>query len=268
MSDILVDVKNMTFKRDERVIYDNISLSIPKGKVTAIMGPSGIGKTTLLRLMGGQLKPESGSILFKNQDIPKLSRTDLYELRKSMSMLFQSGALFTDMSVYDNIAFPLREHSQLSEALIEKIVLMKLEAVGLRGARDLKPSELSGGMARRAALARAIALDPELILYDEPFAGQDPISMGVIVRLIRSLNDALGLTSVVVSHDVPEIMSIADYIYIIAEQKIIGHGTPEQISAQDSALVQQFIQGESDGPVPFHYPAAPYRDELIGKGDA
>jgi len=266
MSDILVDVKNMTFKRDERVIYDNISLSIPKGKVTAIMGPSGIGKTTLLRLMGGQIKPESGSIIFKDKDIPKLSRNDLYELRKSMSMLFQSGALFTDMSVYDNIAFPLREHSQLSEALIEKIVLMKLEAVGLRGARDLKPNELSGGMARRVALARAIALDPELILYDEPFAGQDPISMGVIVRLIRSLNDALGLTSVVVSHDVPEVMSIADYIYIIAEKKIIGHGTPEEISAQKSPLVQQFIQGESDGPVPFHFPAAPYRDELIGKG--
>jgi phospholipid/cholesterol/gamma-HCH transport system ATP-binding protein len=268
MSDILVDIKNMTFKRDERVIYNDISLSIPKGKVTAIMGPSGIGKTTLLRLIGGQLKPESGSIIFNGQDIPKLPRNDLYELRKSMSMLFQSGALFTDMSVYENIAFPLREHSQLSEALIEKIVLMKLEAVGLRGARDLKPNELSGGMARRAALARAIALDPELILYDEPFAGQDPISMGVIVRLIRALNDAIGLTSVVVSHDVPEIMSIADYIYIIAEQKVIGRGTPDEISALDSPLVQQFIKGESDGPVPFHYPAEPYRDELIGKGEA
>lgn len=264
MSDNLVDIKNMSFRRDERVIYDDISLSIPKGKVTAIMGPSGIGKTTLLRLIGGQLKPQSGNIFFKGQDIPNLSRHDLYELRKSMSMLFQSGALFTDMSVYDNIAFPIREHSDLSETLIDKIVLMKLEAVGLRGARHLNPSELSGGMARRAALARAIALDPELILYDEPFAGQDPISMGVIVRLIRSLNDALGLTSVVVSHDVPEVMSIADYIYIIAEQKIIGQGTPEEISAQTSPLVQQFIQGESDGPVPFHYAAAPYRDELIG----
>lgn len=266
MPDNFVDIKNMSFRRDERVIYDDISLSIPKGKVTAIMGPSGIGKTTLLRLIGGQLKPQSGNIFFKGQDIPNLSRHDLYELRKSMSMLFQSGALFTDMSVYDNIAFPIREHSNLSETLIEKIVLMKLEAVGLRGARHLNPSELSGGMARRAALARAIALDPELILYDEPFAGQDPISMGVIVRLIRSLNDALGLTSVVVSHDVPEVMSIADYIYIIAEQKIIGQGTPEEISAQTSPLVQQFIQGESDGPVPFHYAAAPYRDELIGKG--
>jgi len=263
MSEILVDIKNMTFKREERVIYDNISLSIPKGKVTAIMGPSGIGKTTLLRLIGGQLKPESGNILFDGKDIPRLSRRALYETRKRMSMLFQSGALFSEMSVYDNIAFPIREHTKLSEHLIEKMVLMKLEAVGLRGARGLRPSELSGGMARRVALARAIALDPELILYDEPFAGQDPISMGVIVRLIRSLNDALGLTSVVVSHDVPEVMSIADYIYIIAEQKIIGHGTPEQIAEQTSPLVRQFVNGESDGPVPFHFKAAPYRDELI-----
>jgi len=266
MSNILVDIKNVTFKREERVIYDDISLSIPKGKVTAIMGPSGIGKTTLLRLIGGQIKPNSGQIIFDGQDIPKLSRNELYETRKRMSMLFQSGALFTDMTVYDNIAFPIREHSELSENIIEKIVLMKLEAVGLRGARSLRPNELSGGMARRAALARAIALDPELILYDEPFAGQDPISMSVIVRLIRELSDALGLTSVVVSHDVPEVMSIADYIYIIAEQKIIGQGTPAQILEQTSPLVQQFIKGESDGPVPFHYKAKPYSDELIGKG--
>jgi phospholipid/cholesterol/gamma-HCH transport system ATP-binding protein len=266
MSEILVDIKNMTFKRNERVIYDGISLSIPKGKVTAIMGPSGIGKTTLLRLIGGQIKPESGQILFDGHDIPKLSRSALYEIRKRMSMLFQSGALFTDMSVYDNIAFPIREHTQLSEDIIEKMVLMKLEAVGLRGARNLRPGELSGGMARRAALARSIALDPELILYDEPFAGQDPISMGVIVRLIHQLGDALGLTSVVVSHDVPEAMSIADYIYIIAEQKIIGQGTPEEIYAHTSPLVQQFVKGEADGPVPFHYPAASYSEELIGRG--
>jgi len=265
MSEILVDIQNMTFKRDERVIYNDISLSIPAGKVTAIMGPSGIGKTTLLRLIGGQLVPESGKILFGGQNIPTLSRKALYEVRKRMSMLFQSGALFSEMSVYDNIAFPIREHTNLSEKLIEKMVLMKLEAVGLRGARELNPSELSGGMARRAALARAIALDPELILYDEPFAGQDPISMGVIVRLIRSLNEALGLTSVVVSHDVPEVMSIADYIYIIAEQKIIGQGTPQEITAQTSPLVQQFVKGEADGPVPFHFNAAPYHDELIGK---
>ncbi|PCH97776.1 MAG: phospholipid ABC transporter ATP-binding protein MlaF [Gammaproteobacteria bacterium] len=259
----LVEINNLTFKRGERVIYNDISLSIPKGKVTAIMGPSGIGKTTLLRLIGGQIRPESGQILFDNKNIPQLSRKKLYETRKRMSMLFQSGALFTDMNVYDNIAFPIREHSKLPESIIEKIVLMKLEAVGLRGARDLQPSELSGGMARRVALARAIALDPELILYDEPFAGQDPISMGVIVRLIRSLGDALGLTSVVVSHDVPEVMSIADYIYIIAEQKIIGQGTPVQIRQDDSPLVKQFMQGEADGPVPFHFDAPNYQDELI-----
>ncbi|PKI13128.1 phospholipid ABC transporter ATP-binding protein MlaF [Colwellia sp. 12G3] len=259
----LVEIENLTFKRGERVIYDDISLSIPKGKITAIMGPSGIGKTTLLRLIGGQIKPESGNIFFAGKNIPLLSRKDLYEARKHMSMLFQSGALFTEMNVYDNIAFPIREHTKLSEAIIEKIVLMKLEAVGLRGARHLQPSELSGGMARRVALARAIALDPELILYDEPFAGQDPISMGVIVRLIRSLSDALGLTSIVVSHDVPEVMSIADYIYIVAEKKIIGHGTPEQIRQDSSPLVQQFIQGEADGAVPFHYEAPAYSDELI-----
>jgi len=264
----LVEINSLTFKRGERVIYNDISLSIPQGKITAIMGPSGIGKTTLLRLIGGQIRPESGQILFAGKDIPQLSRKDLYETRKRMSMLFQSGALFTDMNVYDNIAFPIREHSQLPEAIIEKIVLMKLEAVGLRGARDLQPNELSGGMARRVALARAIALDPELILYDEPFAGQDPISMGVIVRLIRSLNDALGLTSVVVSHDVPEVMSIADYIYIIAEQKIIGQGTPDQIRQDDSLLVKQFVQGEADGPVPFHFEAPNYRDELINDSSA
>lgn len=259
----LVEIENLTFKRGERVIYDDISLSIPKGKVTAIMGPSGIGKTTLLRLIGGQIKPDSGKILFAGKNIPQLSRSGLYEARKQMSMLFQSGALFTEMSVFDNIAFPIREHTNLSEAIIEKIVLMKLEAVGLRGAKDLQPNELSGGMARRVALARAIALDPDLILYDEPFAGQDPISMGVIVRLIRSLSDALGLTSVVVSHDVPEVMSIADYIYIVAEKKIIGHGTPEQIRQDTSPLVQQFVQGEADGAVPFHYEAPAYKEELI-----
>jgi phospholipid/cholesterol/gamma-HCH transport system ATP-binding protein len=259
----LIEIENLTFTRGERIIYNEISLSIPTGKVTAIMGPSGIGKTTLLRLIGGQIKPDSGKILLSGQNIPSLSRSELYETRKRMSMLFQSGALFTDMSVFDNIAFPIREHSKLPENIIEKIVLMKLEAVGLRGARDLQPSELSGGMARRVALARAIALDPELILYDEPFAGQDPISMGVIVRLIRSLNDALGLTSVVVSHDVPEVMSIADYIYIIAEQKIIGHGTPEQIKQDNSPLVKQFVQGRADGPVPFHYQAPSYQNELI-----
>ncbi len=259
----LVEIEGLTFKRGSRVIYDDINLSIPRGKVTAIMGPSGIGKTTLLRLIGGQIKPESGSILFNDQDITSLSRAKLYLARQKMSMLFQSGALFTDMNVFDNIAFPIREHTALSETIIEKIVLLKLEAVGLRGARNLQPSQLSGGMARRVALARAIALDPELILYDEPFAGQDPISMGVIVKLIRSLSDALGLTSVVVSHDVPEVMSIADYIYVVAEKKIIGHGTPEQIVHHSSPLVQQFIKGEADGAVPFHYEAPDYSTELI-----
>jgi phospholipid/cholesterol/gamma-HCH transport system ATP-binding protein len=259
----IVEIKGLTFKRGTRVIYDDINLSIPRGKVTAIMGPSGIGKTTLLRLIGGQIKPDSGRVLFDDQDIPSLSRAKLYLARQKMSMLFQSGALFTDMNVFDNIAFPIREHTNLSEVIVEKIVLMKLEAVGLRGARYLQPSELSGGMARRVALARAIALDPELILYDEPFAGQDPISMGVIVKLIRSLSDALSLTSVVVSHDVPEVMSIADYIYVVAEKKIIGHGSPEQIRQHSSPLVQQFIKGEADGAVPFHYPAPRYSSELI-----
>jgi phospholipid/cholesterol/gamma-HCH transport system ATP-binding protein len=259
----IVEIKGLTFKRGTRVIYDDINLSIPRGKVTAIMGPSGIGKTTLLRLIGGQIKPDSGRVLFDDQDIPSLSRAKLYSARQKMSMLFQSGALFTDMNVFDNIAFPIREHTNLSEVIVEKIVLMKLEAVGLRGAKYLQPSELSGGMARRVALARAIALDPELILYDEPFAGQDPISMGVIVKLIRSLSDALSLTSVVVSHDVPEVMSIADYIYVVAEKKIIGHGSPEQIRQHSSPLVQQFIKGEADGAVPFHYPAPKYSSELI-----
>lgn len=263
LSETLVDIQQLRFSRGERIIYRDLNMQFAKGKVTAIMGPSGIGKTTLLRLIGGQLKPDSGRILFDGQNIPELNRTALYQVRKRMSMLFQSGALFTDMSVFDNVAFPIREHTHLPESLIRLMVLMKLEAVGLRGARDLMPAELSGGMARRAALARAIALDPELIMYDEPFAGQDPISMGVIVRLIRSLNNALGLTSVVVSHDVTEVMSIADYVYVIAEQTVIGHGTPEQLRQSDSPLVQQFLRGEADGAVPFHFKAAPYAQELM-----
>lgn len=227
------------------------------------MGPSGIGKTTLLRLIGGQIKPDLGNILFQGHNIPRLSRAKLYEVRKDMSMLFQSGALFTEMSVFDNVAFAIREHTKLPEDIVRTMVLLKLEAVGLRGARDLMPHELSGGMARRAALARAIALDPRLIMYDEPFTGQDPISMGVIVRLIKQLNDALELSSIVVSHDVPEVMSIADYVYIIAEQKVIGEGTPEQLKDNDSPLVQQFMQGLPDGPVPFHFKADDYHTELM-----
>ncbi|MGS2721370.1 ATP-binding cassette domain-containing protein [Paraglaciecola aestuariivivens] len=260
----LIEIDNLTFSRSGRIIYDDISLQIKKGKTTAIMGPSGIGKTTMLRLIGGQLNPDQGDIRFKGESIPKMSRSRLFSVRRQMSMLFQSGALFTDMSVYDNIAFPLREHTQLSESIIKTIVLLKLQAVGLRGAAQLMPAELSGGMARRAALARAIALDPELIMYDEPFAGQDPISMGVLVKLIKALNDALQLTSVVVTHDVTEVLTIADYIYILADKRVIGSGTPEEIQNSDSSLVQQFLQGQADGPVPFHYPASSIEDAFLG----
>ncbi|MFV7665925.1 phospholipid ABC transporter ATP-binding protein MlaF [Shewanella algae] len=263
----LVEVNNLGFSRGSRVIYEQISLTIPRGKVTAIMGPSGIGKTTLLKLIGGQLTPDHGQVLFDGQDIHKLSRHELFEARKRMSMLFQSGALFTDMNVFDNVAFALREHSGLPEAIIRRIVLMKLEAVGLRGAALLMPSELSGGMQRRAALARAIALEPEMVLYDEPFAGQDPISMGVLVKLIKELSDALSLTSVVVSHDVSEVLSIADYVYVIADKRIIAQGTPAELKQADNPQLRQFIDGMPDGPVPFHYPAQDYQKELLGELD-
>lgn len=259
----LVEVKELTFKRGERIIYENLNLQVQKGKVTAIMGPSGIGKTTLLRLIGGQIVPEVGEILFDGQDIVKASNKELYEIRQRMGMLFQSGALFTDLSTFDNVAFPLREHTKLPEALLKKLVLMKLESVGLRGAADLMPAELSGGMARRAALARAIALDPDLIMYDEPFTGQDPISMGVIVELIRKLNQALNLTSIVVSHDVTEVFSIADYVYIVADKRVIAEGTPEQLQASQDPQVVQFLAGKADGPVQFHYPAKDYVEELF-----
>ncbi|RUO75913.1 ATP-binding cassette domain-containing protein [Idiomarina seosinensis] len=259
-----VELNNIHFAHGTRSIYEGLSLTVPKGKVVAVMGPSGIGKTTLLKLIGGQLKPSSGSIKVAGAEVPKLARKPLYELRKQMSMLFQSGALFTDMSVFDNVAFPLREHTQLTESLIRSIVIMKLEAVGLRGARDLMPAELSGGMARRAALARAIALDPELIMYDEPFAGQDPISMGVIVKLIKSLNDSLGLTSIVVTHDVDEVLSIADYAYIIAEKRVVAEGEPKQLLKDDTAIVKQFLHGEADGPVAFHYSDDDFAEDLLG----
>ncbi|WP_412502789.1 phospholipid ABC transporter ATP-binding protein MlaF [Shewanella chilikensis] len=263
----LVEVNNLGFSRGSRVIFEQVSLTIPRGKVTAIMGPSGIGKTTLLKLIGGQLTPDHGEVLFDGQDLHKLSRHELFEARKRMSMLFQSGALFTDMNVFDNVAFALREHSGLPEAIIRRIVLMKLEAVGLRGAAQLMPSELSGGMQRRAALARAIALEPEMVLYDEPFAGQDPISMGVLVKLIKELSDALNLTSVVVSHDVGEVLSIADYVYVIADKRIIAHGTPAELKRADNPQLRQFIDGMPDGPVPFHYPAQDYQKELLGELD-
>lgn len=263
MNQNLIEVKNLTFKRGSRVIYDNLNLQVQKGKITAIMGPSGIGKTTLLKLIGGQLMPERGEILFDGQDICRLSNRELYEVRKRMGMLFQSGALFTDISTFDNVAFSIREHTRLPESLIRQIVLMKLEAVGLRGAAELMPSELSGGMARRAALARAIALDPDLIMFDEPFTGQDPISMGVIVSLIKRLNEALNLTSIVVSHDVQEVLSIADYAYIIADKHVIAEGTSEQLLKSRDPQVVQFLNGEADGPVKFHYPAGNYVEELF-----
>ncbi len=259
----LVTIKNLTFSRSGRKIFDDVSLSVPQGKITAIMGPSGIGKTTLLRLIGGQLFPEKGEIWFDKQNIPMLSRKKLYQARKKMSMLFQSGALFTDLNVFDNVAFPLREHTQLDESLIKTLVLLKLEAVGLRGAALLMPSELSGGMARRAALARAIALDPELIMYDEPFVGQDPITMGVLVELIRNLNQALGVTSIVVSHDVPEVMSIADWVYLLADGKVIAKGTPNDLYQNSDPRVQQFLQGDADGPVPFRFPAQSLEKDLF-----
>ena len=263
MNKNLIEVNNLTFKRGERVIYDNLNLKVQQGKITAIMGPSGIGKTTLLKLIGGQLYPEQGEILFDGQDICRLSNRELYEVRKRMGMLFQSGALFTDISTFDNVAFPIREHTRLPESLIRQIVLMKLEAVGLRGAADLMPSELSGGMARRAALARAIALDPDLIMFDEPFTGQDPISMGVIVSLIKRFNEALNLTSIVVSHDVNEILSIADYAYIIADKHVIAEGTSEQLLASQDPQVVKFLKGEEDGPLKVHYQAGDYVDELF-----
>jgi len=263
----LVELKDLTFSHGTHRVYDGLSLDVPKGKMVAVMGPSGIGKTTLLRLIGGQLKPESGSIKVAGEEVPQLKRDALYQLRKRMSMLFQSGALFTDMSVYENVAFPLREHTDLPEEIIRSVVLMKLEAVGLRGARHLMPSELSGGMARRAALARAIALDPDLILYDEPFAGQDPISMAVIVKLIKSLNESLGLTSIVVSHDVKEVLSIADYAYVIADKKVVGQGTPDELRHNDTAIIQQFLNGAPDGPVAFHYSDDDFTTDLLrGEG--
>jgi len=257
----------MNFSRDERVIYNDVNLTVPRGKITAIMGPSGIGKTTLLRLIGGQIQPSSGSIKFNDQELVGIDRTSLYKARRKMGMLFQSGAMFTELSVFDNIAFPIREHTKLPESIIRKIVLMKLEAVGLRGAANLFPSELSGGMARRAALARAIALDPDFIMYDEPFTGQDPISMGVIVRLIRELNDALGVTSIVVSHDVDEVLSIADYVYIIANKTVIASGTPDELRKETSPQIVQFMHGRPDGPVPFHFPREDYKKELFNHGD-
>ena len=254
---------NLSFNRGERVIYDDISLQIRRGQITAIMGPSGTGKTTLLRLIGGQLVPDQGEVLLDGQNIASMSRAELFAARARMGMLFQSGALFTDMSVYENVAFPIRAHTKLPENLIAEMVALKLESVGLRGAEQMMPSELSGGMNRRVALARAIALDPELIMYDEPFAGQDPIVMGVLSRLIRSLREALNLTTIIVSHDVAETLSIADYIYVVAEGKIQGEGSPEQLKNHSSPFVRQFLTGSVDGPVDYQFTHQAYLDNEV-----
>lgn len=259
----LIKIRDLHFARGDRVIFDGVDIDIPRGKVTAIMGPSGTGKTTLLKLIGGQLQPARGSIEVDGQNVHKLSRSALYKLRMRMGMLFQTGALLTDLSVYDNVAYPLREHTDLPESMIRRLVLMKLEAVGLRGARDLMPSALSGGMARRVALARAIALDPMMVMYDEPFTGQDPISMGVLAQLVRRLNDAVGLTSILVSHDVEETAGISDFIYVIHGGKVIENGTPDQIAASRSEAVRQFMSGLPDGPVGFHYEAPTLEEDLL-----
>jgi phospholipid/cholesterol/gamma-HCH transport system ATP-binding protein len=259
-----VELKNLSFQRSGRDIFNDIDIRIPRGKVTGIMGPSGCGKTTLLRLIGAQLRPSKGEVWVNGQNLPGLSRSELFDMRKQMGVLFQSGALFTDLDVFENVAFPLRVHTQLPDEMIRDIVLMKLQAVGLRGALDLMPDELSGGMKRRVALARAIALDPRILMYDEPFVGQDPIAMGVLVRLIRLLSDALGITSIVVSHDLAETASIADYIYLIGDTQVLGQGTPDELMSSQDPRVRQFMKGIPDGPVPFHFPAADYRDDLLG----
>lgn len=263
----LVTIRNLHFRFGDRLIFDGVDFDIQRGKVTTIMGPSGTGKTTLLKMIGGQLRPHQGSVNVHGSEVARLSRSELFQLRKRMGLLFQTGALFTALSVFDNVAFPLREHTRLPESMIRDLVLMKLQAVGLRGARDLMPSELSGGMARRVALARAIALDPMMIMYDEPFTGQDPITVGVIMQLIKRLNDILGLTSVIVSHDVQEVSAISDYIYVIAEGKVVEHGAPSQLAHSQSDWVNQFMNGLPDGPAPFHYPAPDYAQDLLGARD-
>ena len=251
----LAELRNVTFSYGDRAILRDVSLSVPRGKVTALMGASGGGKTTVLRLIGGQQKAQSGQVLFDGQDVGRMDVSALYAARRRMGMLFQFGALFTDLSVFENVAFPLREHTDLSEALIRDVVLMKLHAVGLRGARDLAPSQISGGMARRVALARAIVLDPELVMYDEPFAGLDPISLGTAAQLIRQLNDAMGLTSIIVSHDLEETFRLADHVIILGEGVVAAQGTPDEVRASRDPLVHQFVNALPAGPVPFHYPS-------------
>lgn len=261
-SDSLVELRHLTFGYGERVILDDICLAVPRGKVTALMGASGGGKTTILRLIGGQNQAQSGQMLFDGQDVTPMDQAQLYAARRRMGMLFQFGALFADLSVFENVAFPLREHTDLPEVLVRDIVLMKLNAVGLRGARDMMPSEVSGGMARRIALARAIALDPELVMYDEPFSGLDPISLGTAARLIRQLNDSMGLTSIFVSHELEQTLAIADHVIILANGRVATQGTPEQVLHSTDPLVYQYVNAQIDGPVRFHYPGSSINEDF------
>jgi len=263
----IVEIRNLGYAVGGRPIFDGLDMDIPRGKITAVMGPSGTGKTTLLRLVTGQVRADTGSIHVAGEDMLRLKRADLYGLRRRMGMLFQNGALLTDLSVFENVAFPIREHTDLPERLIRQLVLIKLEAVGLRGAADLMPSELSGGMGRRVALARAIVMDPEILIYDEPFVGLDPISMGVILRLIRRLNDTLGLTSIVVSHDVQEISAVSDNVFLLSAGKVVARGSPQELRANPSEVVRQFVGGLPDGPVAFHYPASDYYGQLLARGE-
>ena len=260
----LIEIRGLDYAIGDLVIFENLSLTVPRGRITAIMGPSGCGKTTLLRMIGGSLKPDRGEVLVNGRDVSRLPRAELFSIRRRMGVLFQSAALFTDLNVFENVAFPLRVHTDLPEDTIRDLVLMKLNAVGLRGARDLRANELSGGMARRVALARAIALDPDLIMYDEPFAGQDPIAMGVLLSLIRNLNAALGTTSLIVSHDIHETAGIADRIYVLSGGGVIGAGAAEVLKDHPEPEVRQFINGAPDGPVPFHYPAPDFEQDLLG----
>jgi phospholipid/cholesterol/gamma-HCH transport system ATP-binding protein len=262
----LVQIRDLHFQRGDKSIFRGLDIDIPRGQITTIMGPSGTGKTTLLKLIGGQIKPGRGKILVDGLDVASLRRSELYALRKRLGMLFQSGALLTDLSVFENVAYPLREHTDLPESLIRHLVLMRLHAVGLRGARDLYPAELSGGMARRAALARALVFDPMMIMYDEPFTGQDPISVGVLLELISTVNGALGLTSLIVSHDLKESLSISDHVVIISEGKVVEAGTPHALQQSSSEWVQQFLHGKPDGPVPFQLHAPDYTSDLLGSG--
>jgi len=264
-NDAIVDISGLHYGVGRREIFSDLNIRIRRGRITAIMGPSGTGKTTLLRLITAQIIPDRGHIVVDGKDLAKLDRRGIYDLRKRMGMLFQNGALLTDLDVFENVAFPLREHTDLPERLIRHIVLTKLHAVGLRGAAQMTPSELSGGMARRVALARAMVMDPAMLIYDEPFAGLDPISMGVILRLIRQMNDALGITSIVVSHDVQEISTVADDSYLLAEGRVVAHGTPKELRASRSEIVRQFMTGMADGPVPFHYPAPDYTEQLLDR---